>query len=292
MNNKVYIGVIAVLLLACAYLGYNLSKKGEEVVQKTEENEGLEMERQQLELDLQKMSFSYDTLKTENSYMMAEMAAQRTEIEDLLKKVKDKNWSVSKLKKEAETLRSIMKGYIVTIDSLNQLNQNLMAENTELTQRVNAVEGENTELLERQENMEGLIATGKVLQTTAVEATAIRLTSGGNQRETNRSGKTEMIKACFTLMENPIAKPGEKNLYMRIIAPDGSVLPNKDGAATIEIKNEGVQNYSVARTIDYNNQRMDVCVFYTVQNELEKGDYKMFIYEDGSKIGTIDLALK
>jgi hypothetical protein len=284
--------VIAVLLLACAYLGYNLSKTGEEVVQKTEENEGLEMERQQLELDLQKMSFSYDTLKTENSYMMAEMAAQRTEIEDLLKKVKDKSWSVSKLKKEAGTLRSIMKGYIVTIDSLNQLNQNLMAENTELTQRVNTVEGENTDLLERQENMEGLIATGKVLQTTSLTATAIRLTSGGNQRETSRAGKTEMIKACFTLMENPIAKPGEKNLYMRIIAPNGAILPNKDGAASIELKEEGTQNYSVSRTIDYNNQRMDVCVFYTVQSELEKGDYKMFIYEDGSKVGTIDLGLK
>ncbi|MFT6411627.1 MAG: hypothetical protein ACJA15_002458 [Flavobacteriales bacterium] len=284
--------MIAVLLLACAYLGYNLSKTGEEVVQKTEENEGLEMERQQLELDLQKMSFSYDTLKTENSYMMAEMAAQRTEIEDLLKKVKDKSWSVSKLKKEAGTLRSIMKGYIVTIDSLNQLNQNLMAENTELTQRVNTVEGENTDLLERQENMEGLIATGKVLQTTSLTATAIRLTSGGNQRETSRAGKTEMIKACFTLMENPIAKPGEKNLYMRIIAPNGAILPNKDGAASIELKEEGTQNYSVSRTIDYNNQRMDVCVFYTVQSELEKGDYKMFIYEDGSKVGTIDLGLK
>ncbi|MFT5981499.1 MAG: hypothetical protein ACI898_002279, partial [Flavobacteriales bacterium] len=257
-----------------------------------EENEGLEMERQQLELDLQKMSFSYDTLKTENSYMMAEMAAQRTEIEDLLKKVKDKSWSVSKLKKEAGTLRSIMKGYIVTIDSLNQLNQNLMAENTELTQRVNTVEGENTDLLERQENMEGLIATGKVLQTTSLTATAIRLTSGGNQRETSRAGKTEMIKACFTLMENPIAKPGEKNLYMRIIAPNGAILPNKDGAASIELKEEGTQNYSVSRTIDYNNQRMDVCVFYTVQSELEKGDYKMFIYEDGSKVGTIDLGLK
>ncbi|MDG1262281.1 MAG: hypothetical protein P8H59_02445 [Flavobacteriales bacterium] len=292
MNNKVYIGVIAVLLMACAYLGYNLSKKGDEVVQKTEEIGGLEIERQSLELELQKMSFSYDTLRTENSYMMAEMAAQRTEIEDLLKKVKDKNWSVSKLKKEASTLRSIMKGYIVTIDSLNQLNQNLMAENDELNQRVTTVEGENDELLQRQENMEGLIATGQVLQTASVSATAIRLTSGGNQRETNRSSKTEMIKACFTLMENPIAKPGEKNLYMRIIAPDGSVLANKDGNATREFNGEGVQNFSVSRTIDYNNQRMDVCVFYTVQSDLEKGDYKMFIYEEGNRIGTIDLALK
>ena len=74
--------------------------------------------------------FSYDTLQTENTVLMAEMAAQKSQIEDLLKKVKDKDWSVSKLKKETNTLREIMKGYVVTIDSLNQLNQALMAENS------------------------------------------------------------------------------------------------------------------------------------------------------------------
>lgn len=294
MNNKAYLGIIVVLLLVCAYLGYNLSKSSDEVKAKTEENESLEIDRQQLELDLQKMRFSYDTLQTENSLLMAEMADQRVQIDDLLKKVKDKNWSISKLKKETETLRDIMKGYISTIDSLNQLNQALMAENAELTDRVTNVESKNRDLLERQENMEGLIATGQVLQTTQLNATAIRLRSSGKQVETTRASKTEMLKACFTVMENPIAKPGDKDLYMRIIAPDGQVLPAKDGVQSREFTDEGAQYYSVSRKIDYNNARMDVCIFYTVPEgtELIKGDYKMFVYEGPNKIGTIDMSLR
>lgn len=294
MNNKGYLGVIVVLLLICAFLGYNLSKKTGEVKAKTEENESLEINRQQLELDLQKMRFSYDTLTTENSLLMAEMADQRVQIDDLLKKVKDKNWSLSKLKKETATLREIMKGYISTIDSLNQLNQALIAENQELNNRVTDVESKNKDLLERQENMEGLIATGQVLQTTQLSATAIRLRSSGKQVETTRASKTEMLKACFTVMENPIAKPGNKDLYMRIVAPDGKVLPAKDGVESREFTDEGAQYYSVSRSIDYNNARMDVCIFYTVPEgtELGKGDYKMFVYEGPNKIGTIDMSLR
>ncbi len=31
---------------------------------------------------------------------------------------------------------------------------------------------------------------------------------------------------------------------------------------------------------------------FVTRQKIEKGDYKMFIYEDGSKVGTIDLGLK
>lgn len=294
MNNKGYIGIIVALLLVCAFLGYNLSKKGEEVKVKTEENETLEFERQALELDLQKMRFSYDTLATENSLLMAEMADQRMQIDDLLKKAKNKDWSISKLKKEAATLREIMKGYISTIDSLNRLNQELIAENEQLTDRVTDVESQNRDLLDRQENMEGLIETGQILQTSSLSATAIRVRNTGKQTETTRASRTEMLKACFTLMENRIAKPGQKELYMRITGPNGQVLPSKDGQASREFTDEGAQYYSVMRTIDYNNAKMDVCIFYSVPDgqELQSGDYKMFVYEGPNKIGTIDLSLK
>lgn len=294
MNNKAYLGIIVVLLLVCGYLGYSLNQSQETVETKVEENEALEIDRRELELDLQKMRFSYDTLKTENSLLMAEMADQRMQIDDLLDKVKNKNWSITKLKKEASTLREIMKGYIATIDSLNQLNMALMAENSEMKERVQNVESENKELIERQENMEGLIASGQILQTTAPSADAIKLRNNGKQRSVNRAKNAEMLKACFTIMENRIAKPGEKELYMRIVAPDGSTLPNPNGQKTLAFADVGEQGYSVSRTIDYNNQRMDVCIFYTVPEgmELEGGDYKMFVYEGPNKIGTIDLSLR
>lgn len=294
MNNKGYLAIIVALLLTCAYLAYNLSKRGDTIEQQTEEIETLDIERRELELDLQKLRFSYDTLRTENTVLMAEMADQQLQIEDLLKKVKDRNYSISKLKKETGTLREIMKGYVYTIDSLNQLNQALMAENTEMKTKVEEVTTKNKELLERQENMEGLISTGQVLQTTALSASAIRLRNNGKQVEISRAGRADMIKACFTIVENRIAKPGNKSLYMRIVDPDGKVLPSKDGELTYEFGEEGELQYSVMRTIDYNNAAMEVCIFYTIPDgfDLSKGDYKLYIYEGPIQIGLIDLGLR
>lgn len=294
MNNKGYLAIIVVLLLACAYMGYNLSQKGETIAGQAEKIDEIDVDRRELELDLQKMRFSYDTLQTENTVLMAEMADQRMQIDDLLKKVKDGNYSVKKLKKETDTLREIMKGYVFTIDSLNTLNQTLIAENTEMRTQVQQVTTENQELIERQQNMEGLISTGQVLQTTALSAAAIKLRSSGKQVEITRAGQADMIKACFTIVENRIAKPGNKELYMRIVAPDGKVLPSKEANATRKFGDEGELPYSVMRTIDYTNSAMDVCIFYSVEEgyDLTKGDYKIFVYEGPNRIGIIDLGLK
>ncbi len=291
MNNKTSLVIIALLLIVCGYLGFKLKGSSDTVSEQVETIDGLGIERDQLELDLQKMMFSYDTLKTENSFLMAEMADQRGQIEDLLKKVKDRNWSVSKLKKETETLRSIMKGYVVTIDSLNQLNKALQEENLAMKQTVQDVTKRNENLQERQENMENIIATGQRLQSTGLLAQGIRLSSGGKQSETNRARRADMIKACFTVVENPIAKPGTKNLYMRIIAPNGQVLPTKNGAQQYDFDG-GADYYSVSREIDYNNNQMDVCIFYSPESELEKGDYKVFVYEGSALIGSTDMVLK
>jgi len=291
MNNRVYIIIIAVLALLSGFLGMKLNQKSDLVVETQATLDDTELERGRLELDLEKMKLSYDTLQTNNSMLRAEMDAQRVEVENLLKKVKDKNWSISKLKKEAETLRDIMKGYVVTIDSLNTLNQNLMAENSEMKETVQTVKSQNENLVQRQENMEKIIATGQVLQTANLGASAIQLRASGKQKDTDRASKTEMVKTCFTVLENKIAKQGDKALYLRIIAPDGSILGGAQGSGQAEFDGE-VQNYSIKRDIDYNNQEMDVCIFYTVNAELAKGDYKVFLYEGTNRIGSTDLVLR
>ena len=50
MNNKGYIGVIVALLLVCAYLGFNLSKKQDVIEVQAEEVADLGVERRELEL--------------------------------------------------------------------------------------------------------------------------------------------------------------------------------------------------------------------------------------------------
>jgi hypothetical protein len=284
LSSKQSLIAIVVLAVICLFLGIQLFVGGEKFKDLSGDYSRLEMDKEQVVFDLEKLRFSYDTLNIENSMMLAEISAQRDKIDGLITSVKNGNWELGKAKKEAATLRVIMKGYIVTIDSINQLNQALTEENTAMRDRVKEVQVINEKLEERQENMEEIIEVGRVLQCTEINVVGIRVTQTGRQRETARADRVEMIKVCFTLLENKIAEPGNKVLNLRVTDLEGNVLlPNNDGG------------YSATRNIDYSNDRLDACVFYSVDietNALISGEYTIEILEQEVVIGSSILNLR
>ncbi|MCC6599772.1 MAG: hypothetical protein IT223_03765 [Crocinitomicaceae bacterium] len=290
MNNKVYIGIIAVLLGVVGYMGYSLNQKNEQIMYVDREKNTILDERDVLSLQLEDMKMSYDTLSTDNEEMAAQIEQQKNEIEALIKKAKNKDYDISKLKKETETLRTIMKGYIHQIDSLNQANDRLTAEKADAESRALTAEEKSRGLESDLSTKNEMINKGSVLTTGEFASTGINLRSSGKQVETDRASKCEMLKTCFTVRKNAIIKPGTKNLFLKIIGPDGTVLPGKEtGTISVSGKEE---TYSVTREIDYQQQDTDVCVFYTAMGTLKKGNYKIFIYEGGNMIGQTDLTLK
>ena len=283
LTSKQSLIAIVVLAVICIFLGAQLFLGNKNYDELTNEYGQLEMDKEQVVFDLEKMRFSYDTLQTENSMIIAEIAAQRDRVEGLLTKVKNGNWALGRAKKEAETLRTIMKGYIATIDSVNQLNNALTEENSAMRDRVEEVQDRNSLLEERQENMSEIIEAGRVLQCADIDAMGVRILSSGRQRETSRADRTDMIKVCFTLLENRISEPGTKLLHLRITGPNENVLRSGDG-----------DEYSASRNIDYANERLDACVFYTNEgggSGLEPGTYLVEILEEDVVIGssTIDM---
>lgn len=284
LSSKQSLIAIVVLAVICLFLGIQLFVGSEKFKDLSGDYSRLEMDKEQVVFDLEKLRFSYDTLNIENSMMLAEISAQRDKIDGLITSVKNGNWELGKAKKEAATLRVIMKGYIVTIDSINQLNQALTEENTAMRDRVKEVQVINEKLEERQENMEEIIEVGRVLQCTEINVVGIRVTQTGRQRETARADRVEMIKVCFTLLENKIAEPGNKVINLRVTDLEGNVLlPNNDGG------------YSATRNIDYSNDRLDACVFYSVDietNALISGEYTIEILEQEAVIGSSILNLR
>lgn len=284
LSSKQSLIAIVILAVICLFLGIQLFVGGEKFKDLSGDYSRLEMDKEQVVFDLEKLRFSYDTLNIENSMMLAEISAQRDKIDGLITSVKNGNWELGKAKKEAATLRVIMKGYIVTIDSINQLNQALTEENTAMRDRVKEVQVINEKLEERQENMEEIIEVGRVLQCTEINVVGIRVTQTGRQRETARADRVEMIKVCFTLLENKIAEPGNKVINLRVTDLEGNVLlPNNDGG------------YSATRNIDYSNDRLDACVFYSVDietNALISGEYTIEILEQEAVIGSSILNLR
>jgi len=129
------------------------------------------------------------------------------------------------------------------------------------------------------------------LQTSGITANAIRIKSSGKQIETTRATRATMIKSCFTVLENKIATPENKDIYMRIISPAGTELTNSE---VVHFEMDGGRDgiASVKRKVNYQNKNMDLCIYYEVEADLEAGTYIVEIYTEGHQIGKTSFALK
>ncbi|HRH36881.1 MAG TPA: hypothetical protein PK760_00965 [Flavobacteriales bacterium] len=207
---------------------------------------------------------------TNNDTLRQELELQRQQVAELMGKMKRGGYRLAKAKKQAETLRSIMKNYIAQIDSLNQANQALTAQNVGLTQELGEEKAQKEALATEKVALQGKIAKGAVLHTTGITAGGLQVRNNGKQVDTDRAKKAEMVKCCFTLGVNNVTDAGDKTIYMRVLSPDGRVLPASDGNNRFRFN--GVEGeYSAKRDVNYQNQALDACVFWTGGEALATG---------------------
>ncbi|MFH2143576.1 MAG: hypothetical protein ABIJ97_14210 [Bacteroidota bacterium] len=110
----------AIIIIILGYLYYDQSKKTDTVY--VELNNTI-TEKESISMELEDLYKQYEGLKTNNSEINAKLIEEQDKILELMeevKKVKSSNsYQISQYKKELNTLREIMKSYIVQIDSLN-----------------------------------------------------------------------------------------------------------------------------------------------------------------------------
>ena len=304
------------LVIIVSYLAYEvsvLSQKNhafkQEISEMIKENEEMnqiiinqdivsEADGENLKENLKLLLFSYDSLEQNNSVAIDSINRQREKINNLMQEVdkldkkSKRDWrKIYKLKKEAETLRNIMKGYIHTIDSLNTLNINLSNDLTEKTQKLSNVSKQNKKIIKQNEALQKQVAIGAVLQINNVISSGIRIRSSGAQSETTRASKTNMIKTCFSIIENKLAQAGDKEIYIRILDSEGTLL-NAPTPLTIINQQKEELKMSSKRTINYQNQNTDLCIFYEIENSIPAGNYSVEVYAEGFLIGETSIALR
>lgn len=290
-NKGIVYGLIAAIVLLVAYIAYqhfNTQKVIEEKV-------NIGIEKNELLNELNEIQSQYDTLYTDNEELQAEMEEQQLKVDSMLvviKKHKGDAWTIRQLRKETESLRTIMKGYLVTIDSLNTLNIELEAENLEIKGELTQEKKKTKNLEKKSDDLSKIITKGGQLQALNMWAGTIKVRSNGNQVETDRASKAQKVKSCFTLSENNIAKSGNKNLYFRVISPEGSVLTdNNSSGETFDY--DGVKGiYTMIRKVDYKNKAMDLCIYWDIPKPLTPGFYLVEVYADKTLIGRTSFDLK
>ena len=291
-TNKLLIVVILLLFCFCGYLIWQnlelqkLLEAGD--IAYTE----VSSERDQVKGELEEMLAQYQEMETSNEGLSAELEMERAKIEELLKKAKGKDWSIYKLRKETESLRTIMKGYVVQIDSLNQINGRLTEENKVVRNELSSEKDRTKDLTKENEGLSDLVTVASHLKTSVLKSYGVKIKSNNTGKESDRAKKVGKIRTEFNLLKNDITEAGKKWIFIRILTPDGKVLSEKTDDSN-KFNFNGVRGlYSSKKQIDYKNQQQSLRIDWVKAEDFPIGEYNVEVYADGVDIGKTKFSLK
>jgi hypothetical protein len=293
-KNILFAIIIFILLISNGITLYLLIKQKDKTVEQIVKYEKIYIEKSQVENDLLVLKKQYEELETSDKALKAEIEEKKAYIEQLLKEAEKHRgdaYVIAKLKKETETLREIMKGYVRTIDSLNTLNQNLIVEKKQVLKQLDKEREKQTQLEKEKEELKETIKKGSILSCFNIIAKAYQLKKGGTKEsETRKAKKTDRIKVSFTLGENKIAKAEEKTIYVRIMTPDGKEMAKSYDEAYRFKFGQSFGYYAGKTNINYANKEIQVVVNCDGE-EFVPGNYIIEITCDEAVIGTTTLKL-
>ncbi len=282
-SNPVGMIVTSIILgLALIFLIYLYFDKKNKMV---EMETVLTQEKDSLANELRHMVVAYDTLKTTNDTLNAGLQKQKNKIVQLLSVNASNVQLIKKYRSEITTMREIMKSYIVQIDSLNTRNKMLVSENTEIKQQITQVQNTNSELSKVKEELSSKVEVASIIQ--AKDIVAVSLNK--KQKVTTRINQLDKLRICFTLRENPLAKAGQKDVYMRVIRPDSLVITSSPDNLFDYKENKII--YSANRQVDYLNQDIEMCIFLDNTGDFIIGNYSVELYLDNNIIGRTNFML-
>jgi hypothetical protein len=250
----------------------------------------LNLEKEDLTTELVALQNDYATLTSTNQAINDSLAVEREKVGQLIERLqKTEATNRSKIRqyeKELGTLRSIMKGYIVQIDSLNTLNTALRQQASEARQEAEESRKQYDELVTTTEALSAKASAGAVVKARGVVLSAIN----ASNKETNRSSRVEKLRTCLSLIENSIAEKGPKVIYIRVKGPDG-ILMTGDQQRIFTVDGEEMI-YSASREVDYQGEEVEVCIYFASGEGFVKGIYNVEVYSSEIMLGSADLLLR
>lgn len=275
--------MIAVAVLLGAALAYVLYQKNTLVSE-------LNIEKQELTEQIEALQSDYEALSSDYDAINLQLDSSREEVAQLVERIK-KTEATNRVKmrqyeKELGTLRSIMRGYIVQIDSLNQLNHKLTVDAANARREAAEHRKLNEELTAQVEDLTGKVVTGSVIKARGIRMEAYN----NNGKIVDRSKNVARLLVTLSLVENALAEQGPVRVYVRVKDPDGNLLD--DGRGNKFVLNGETLPATASREVDYQGQEVELSIYVNNIPAFSKGIYTVDVFTAQTKLGSAELLLR
>lgn len=287
MNNKIVaslVGVIALLSVGIAYLGYNLNEQ-KQVNKDMQELAALD--KKEMENEYQQFANQYKDMQTRinNDSIVEQLGREQQRTQELLEELRRTKATdaaeITRLKKELATVRAILRSYVLQIDSLNQVNTELMNENNRVRSELAESNQQNMQLSSSNASLSEKVAIASQLN--AANINVIMLDKKGKEqtKHPHQIDKKGTLKVRFVLSRNATAASGMRTVYCRVISPSGEVI---NGGGTCQMEGSQVA-YTAKQEVDYTGQEK-LMEMFVPKTSLIEGKYTIQVIADGHEIGS------
>lgn len=281
--KTVMIIMIVVAVALAAALAYVMMSKNRLVSQLNDEKADLTEQLITLQNDYADLTSEYDTINYQ-------LDSSREEIAQLIERVRateaTNRSKIRQYEKELGTLRSIMRGYIEQIDSLNTLNKQLTAEAASARKDAADSRRRSEELAQQVETLTDKVTAGSILKARGLRMEAFN----ANDRVIDRSTRVVRLLVSLSLVENELAERGPVRVYVRVSDPSGNLL--LDGKGTTFTFDGQTLEASASREVDYQGEEVELGIYVNNIPEFYKGIYTVEAYTEQSLLGTAELMLR
>lgn len=287
MENKqqkiVLYTVAGLLLVAAVVLGILLAQSKQ---QNSEMQELFAIEKEELESEYSSFATQYDELKIRitNDSLQIKLEQEKLRTQQLLEELKqtkaDDAAEITRLKKELKTVRAVLRSYVMQIDSLNAINENLKKENKRVNEKYRQASKQISELSSAKEELTEIVNLASQLDAMGIKMVPLRKSG----KVTNKLKKAKQLEVSFTLTKNITAETGNKTIYARIMQPSQEVL-TKSMSNTFTYENREI-GYSMKKYIEYTGEEQAVTMYWDIEEFLQPGTYRLFLFADGVMIGS------
>jgi hypothetical protein len=281
--KKIMYALAAVAVLLAGALAYIWYQKNQLVTELTIEKEELTAQMIDLQNDYASLSSDYDTINSQ-------LDSSREEVTQLIQRIKKTEATnrskIRQYEKELGTLRSIMRNYIVQIDSLNTLNKKLTADAAAARREAAESRKKSEKLSKTIEDLTGQVAVGSVIKARGLKLEAFN----SSDKKTDRSSRVKRMIATLSLVENDLAPKGPVRVYIRVKGPDGVLLTNST-QRTFELDGEPLI-CSASREVDYQGKEVELGIYLNEIASFTKGIYTVEAYTTQTKLGEAELMLR
>lgn len=289
--NKISLLIMAVVLLVliiagAAYYIYHQKQQMADLEQM------YDLDKESLADEFNELSLQYEGYKFNigNDSLVGLLSTEQAKVQRLqeeLRTVKATNTKeIARLKKELETLRKIMRNYVMQIDSLDRMAKQLTVEKNEAVQKYKQASSTATSLKKEKEKLTERVTLASRLDATAISVTPVN--SRGKLAKVIK--KMEQFVVDFRIAKNITAPVGEKMIYVRIMKPDDDILVKSRGDV---FSFEGKEiNYSMKKLVEYEGEEVPVTLYWNIEEFLSPGTYRVDIFADGNLIGRKNFSLE